>query len=35
MIYRNDKMEYDKILEKWMEIGGNEIDIKEEIEKIG
>ena len=35
MIYRNDKMEYDKILEKWKEIGGNEIDIKEEIEKIG
>lgn len=35
MIFRNDKMEYDKILEKWEEIGGNEIDIKEEIEKIG
>lgn len=35
MIYRNDKMEYNEILEKWMEIGGDEIDIKEEIEKIG
>lgn len=33
MIYRNDKEEYDKIMDKWNEISENEIDNLEEIIK--
>lgn len=34
MIYRNDKSEYSEILKEWKKIGGMEIDIEKEIEKI-
>jgi len=34
MIYRNDKEDYEEISSEWEKIGGKEIDIEKEIEKI-